>query len=174
MEHDELVVGVVIAVPDPWGDDLTEWRIGFGDPHAEKILAHITLLPPLRMSPAKFADMSSRLAKECEGLPSFMVSLGPIATFRPVSPVVYLQAQAEADVLQAAHAAAWRAAGQPPRRHPFVPHCTVAMDVPNSVLDAAAEALRDYTAQWRVSELLVLTRDAQGYWHRRLSVALVG
>lgn len=173
MQHDDLVVGVVIEVPEPWGEDLTEWRIGFGDPHAEKIPAHVTLLAPLRMSAQQFTDFRSSLEIECVGRPPFELTLGPIGTFRPVSPVVHLQAHAAADALPLTQAAVWRAAGQPPQRHPFVPHCTVAMDVSDSVLDAAADALRDYTATWQVSDVLVLTRDSQGYWQRRFSVPLV-
>lgn len=174
MRHDDLTVGVVIEVPEPWGEDLTEWRIGFGDPHAEKILAHITLLAPVRMSAQQFADLPSRLNAECGRLPAFAMALGPIGTFRPVSPVVYLQAHADADALPLTQAAVWRAAGEPPQRHAFVAHCTVAMDVPDSVLDAAADALRDYTAAWQVSEVLVLTRDPDGSWQRRFSVPLLG
>jgi 2'-5' RNA ligase len=171
---DEVVVGVVIKVPEPWGEDLTQWRIGFGDPHAEKILAHITLLPPLRMSREKFQNFPTRLESELGGLRAFEMSLGPIGSFRPVSPVVYLEAHAEGSTLQTVHQAVWHAADCPPQRHPFVPHCTVAMDVPDSVLDAASSALENYAARWTVPEIAILTRDAQGFWSPGPQIPFMG
>ena len=39
-------IGVSVAVPDPWGTELQQYRIGMGDASALHIPTHITLLPP--------------------------------------------------------------------------------------------------------------------------------
>ncbi len=38
-------IGVAIAVPEPWAGELQRYRASFGDPLAEAIPTHITLVP---------------------------------------------------------------------------------------------------------------------------------
>ena len=168
------VVGVVLPVPQPWGDDLTAWRQGFGDPHADRMPAHITLLAPLRFSPAAYARLLAALPEKLAAVPTFDVTIGSIGTFRPVSPVVFLDVHATGDSLRALHAAVLAAAGSPPQRHPFHPHITVAMDLPDAVLDAAAGALSGYQGRWQAVEVAVYLRDSAGIWHEQQRVALPG
>ncbi|MBU6213142.1 MAG: 2'-5' RNA ligase family protein [Actinomycetales bacterium] len=172
LQPDTCVVGIVVRVPEPWGEDLTQWRAGFGDPHADRMPAHVTVLPPLRMSTLAFSRLADALHSEVGGVPAFDVSLGPVGTFRPVSPVVFLEAHASGGSLDGLHGAVNRAAGSPPLRHPFHPHVTVAMDLPDAVLDAAASALSDYRAAWTVTEVCVFLRDGTGHWHEQYKVGL--
>ena len=39
-------IGVSVAVPEPWGSELQQYRIASGDESARHIPTHITLLPP--------------------------------------------------------------------------------------------------------------------------------
>ena len=160
-----VVVGAFIAVPEPWREDLDAWRRSFGDPHADRIPVHITLLEPTRMTGFEFEGFRQRLLHAAADESQFRVELGPTATFRPVSPVVYLQAHAEDDALPRLHSCVREAAGSPPRRHPYLPHLTVAMDVPDEVLDLAQSELADYEAAWVVDRVDVWTRDRAGVWH---------
>lgn len=172
LQPDTCVVGIVVRVPEPWGEDLTEWREGFGDPHADRMPAHITVLAPLRMSRLAFSRLADALHSRLAEVPAFEVTIGPVGSFRPVSPVVFLHAHAIADSLERLHDAVNEAAGSPPLRHPFHPHVTVAMDLPDPVLDAAAGALADYHAAWIVKGVSVFLRDSSGKWHEQYEVSL--
>ena len=60
---DVVTIGVAIEVPDPHGPELQRWRADFGDPLADAIPAHVTLLPPTVVPPSmteRRADDASR------------------------------------------------------------------------------------------------------------------
>ena len=107
------LVGVAVAIPEPWGAELEGWRASFGDPQASAIPAHITLLPPTRLS----ADVAP-----------FPVLLRGTGTFRPVSPVVFV---ALASGIAGCEALEERVRSGPLARDlefPYHPHVTVAHD----------------------------------------------
>lgn len=160
------VVGVVIEVPAPCGDDILQWRMGFGDPFADRMPTHVTLLlpPPLAASDI---DQLGRTLDEIAGRWSpFEVAMGPIGTFRPVSPVVYLQVSAEGEAFHKLERALISAHGHVEREHDFVPHVTLAMNVGDGLLDAAAEALADYSCRWVAGSMSLFRRHTDGRWHR--------
>jgi 2'-5' RNA ligase len=46
MTEQVSTIGVAIAIPQPYGDELQRFRASFGDPQADAIPTHITLVPP--------------------------------------------------------------------------------------------------------------------------------
>ena len=84
------LIGVAIAVPDPWGADIERRRAELGDPQAGAIPAHITLLPPTRVGADRLDDVEQHLARATAGAAPFVVRLRGTGTFRPVSPVVFV------------------------------------------------------------------------------------
>ena len=79
-----------IAVPDPWGTALQEFRIGLGDPQASGIPTHITLLPPMDVDAQELPVILDHLATAAAAVPAFPVRLRGTGTFRPVSEVVFV------------------------------------------------------------------------------------
>src|SRR4051795_3968811 len=46
IEPDQVMLGVAIAIPQPHAKTLTHWRRLVGDPAADRVFPHVTLLPP--------------------------------------------------------------------------------------------------------------------------------
>ena len=49
MNGSKHTIGVAIAVPEPFGTELTAWRKGLGDPLALAIPPHVTLITPTEL-----------------------------------------------------------------------------------------------------------------------------
>ena len=50
-------IGVSVAVPEPWGSELQQYRIDSGDDSARHIPTHITLLPPYALPEGDLAEV---------------------------------------------------------------------------------------------------------------------
>jgi len=160
------VIGVAIAVPAPFGPQLEAWRRRFGDPQADVIPAHVTLLPPTTIDADLLPEVEDHLGAVAETATSFAIRLHGTGTFRPVSPVVFaalaegiapceqLEARVRAGVL-------WR-----PVHFPYHPHVTVAHDVPEDVLDQARDALDPFSARFTVDGF-ALYEHTGGVWVTR-------
>jgi 2'-5' RNA ligase len=160
------VLGIVIEVPAPWGEDLQQWRTGFGDNSADHMPTHVTLVAPVRIPTNRLDVVLAAVDDVCATTSSFHIQLSGIETFRPTSPVVYLAVQSGAPECTVVHTRLRAAVTDEPALHPFVPHTTIAMQMPNAVLDAAAAALADYTASWQAEEVSSFLRGADGRWTR--------
>jgi 2'-5' RNA ligase len=86
-----VMIGVAIEVPEPYGEELQRWRAAFGDPLADAIPAHVTLLPPSAVPVAAMPDVRAHLSAVAARHVPFHIRLRGTGTFRPVSPVVFVQ-----------------------------------------------------------------------------------
>ncbi len=158
-------VGVTIELPEPYGSELTAWRARLGDPSAEKIPPHITLLPPTAAPGDVLAKFVEHLAGVAAAHQPFRVRLLGTDTFRPISPVVFVAviegaegcAQVQSDVRSGPIARELH--------FPYHPHVTVAHDLPEPQLDFALSALADYEAEFEAQGFALFERDRDGYWH---------
>lgn len=156
-------IGVAIAIPDPWASELREHRIALGDPHAEVVPAHVTLIPPTPITDV-VAPIEDHLAEVSDRHPPFRLRLRGTATFRPVSPVVFLSLaegisrceQLAADVLCGPLAQQ--------RDFPYHPHVTVAHHVEEAVLDRAYEQLADFDCAFDVETFQLFVHGDDGVW----------
>ncbi len=169
----QRMIGVAIAVPDPWGAELEGWRAAFGDPQAAAIPAHITLLPPTIVEEAGLDGIESHLACAASGVAPFEVHLRGTGTFRPVSPVVFVALAAGIAGCEALEAEVRSRVLARDLVHPFHPHVTVAHDLPDEVLDEAYACLGGFSARFDVTEL-VLYVHGDGAWRPRRHVTLGG
>jgi len=157
------ILGVAIAIPDPFGTELTAMRERLGDPDWRTIPTHVTLLPPTTVDDVLLPEIHDHLAAAAAKTEPFRIRLRGSGTFRPVSPVVFaalaegiaacemLETRVRAGVL-------WR-----PVLFPYHPHVTVAHDLPARVLDAAMEELAGYEAAFGV-EGFVVYEHVEGVW----------
>jgi 2'-5' RNA ligase len=171
--HDDITIGIVIVVPEPWAQEILDWRMGLGDPYSDRMPTHITLVAPTKLPRSRMDALLTELATAMTSEQPFEVTIGPVGTFRPVSPVVFLHAHDRHDELARLEQRVRQLVTDQLPMHPFVPHVTIAMNVGDGLLDAAAHALSDLIATWWVAEVVVFERDDQGYWSVVTSCELV-
>ncbi len=167
-------IGVAIAVPEPHGEELRRHRSSFGDPLAEAVPTHVTLLPPTDISVDELDHVAGRLGLVADKHVPFEMKLRGTATFRPVSPVVFVslaQGIAECELLAEA------VRGELARdalRYPYHPHVTVAHDLPEIALDTAFESLVAYEADFTVASFALYVHDRTFGWVREQVFELRG
>lgn len=157
-------IGVAIAVPPPFCDTLQRWRADFGDPLAHAIPPHVTLLPPTPVETGRLGQVHEHLAAVAAREQVFDIHLRGTGTFRPVSPVVFVQlAQGVAECEQVERRVR---TGLLDRRLSFYyhPHVTVAHDVPEPALDLAFDTLADYEAGFRAGGFDLFEHGSDGVW----------
>jgi 2'-5' RNA ligase len=165
----DRVIGVAIPIPDPYGVELQRWRESFGDPMASSIPTHITLLPPTPVADADLAAIEEHLRAVAAAARPYTVRLRGTATFRPVSPVVFV---ALADGIGACEEVERRVRSGPLAREldfPYHPHVTVAHDLPVEVLDRAFKELADYDARFSVPGFSLYEHGDDGVWRPQLA-----
>jgi 2'-5' RNA ligase len=163
-----VTIGVSIAVPEPHGSLLQERRAGFGDAAAHGIPTHVTLLPPTEVDAAQLPAIEAHLVDAAGAGRPFPMRLSGTGTFRPLSPVVYVQ------VVEGGAACTWlqkqiRAASGPLARElhfPYHPHVTVAHGIDDASMDRAFEALADYCAQWSCTGFALYEQGPDGVWRQ--------
>lgn len=160
-----ITIGIALAVPEPWGPDLREWRRGFGDDDADRMPTHITILPPNTVHALDLPNIHDGLMAAARSIEPFRIELKGSGSFRPVSDVVFVRVLTGAQECTDLEDAVRARVKARPRQHPYHPHVTVAMDVSQAVLNEAESALADYQAQWDVTDVVLYVRDRDGHWH---------
>jgi 2'-5' RNA ligase len=167
-------IGVSIAIPSPHAEMLQAKRASFGDPLADSIPTHVTLLPP---TPVEDADLPAAVAhlESVAGQSSpFAMVLRGTGTFRPISPVVFVQVSGGIANCEQLEKAIRR--GPLKRKLDFYyhPHVTVAHHVSDENLDRAFAELADFEATFDVLEFHLYEHGADGVWRPVRSFALGG
>ena len=130
-------LGVIARLPEPLAIHVQAWRRALGDPAAERIEPHLTLVPPQTVAERDLDGAAALLERAAAEAVPFLVELDGAATFLPDSPVAYLVVREGGPAL--AHLDAVLQAPPLDRRtHPFHPHVTIAQDLPADRIEAAA------------------------------------
>ena len=167
-------IGVSIAIPSPHAEMLQAKRASFGDPLAESIPTHVTLLPPTDVGDVELADTVTHLEEVAAEKQSFRMVLRGTGTFRPISPVVFVQVSgglADCELLEKAVRR-----GPLKRKLDFYyhPHVTVAHHVPEEARDRAFSELSDFECEFAVDEFHLYEHGTDGVWRPVRSFALGG
>jgi 2'-5' RNA ligase len=163
----DLVLGVVIDIPEPLTGQLRRYRRQIGDPQVDAIPAHVTLLPPTTAPPGDLPGIERHLSQVAARQAPFEVVLDGVDSFRPVSPVVYVRVGAGGDQLDALQLAVRRGPLDRDLDFPFHPHVTVAHKLDEAVLDRAMGLLSDYSGRFVVDSFLFFEQGTDGVWRAR-------
>ena len=168
-------IGVAVAIPEPWGKELQDYRESVGDASAALIPTHITLVPPTEVADeAGVRAVESHLAEVAVDSPSFRVHLRGTGTFRPVSPVVFVTlAEGIAHCEQLADAVR-RGPLDVDLDFPYHPHVTVAHDVAEGCLDQAFSELADFECTFDVTAFHLYLHDEVEGWRPYRDFVLEG
>lgn len=167
-------IGVSVAVPEPWGDELRQYRIDVGDDAARHIPTHITLLPPHEVQDCELDDVVAHLANVAEAMDPFRVHLRGTGTFQPVSPVVFVGVVEGISQCERLAAHVRRGPLAIERDFPYHPHVTVAHHLPEGQLEQAFTDLEDFDADFAVDEMWMYLHDAASGWHPARAFPLGG
>lgn len=132
-------------MPPPARVEIDALRRACDDGALGAIAAHLTLVPPVNVRADQVGAALDVVRAAAATTRPFSVTLGPPATFAPVSPVLYLAVGGTgAGAVAALRDAVFTPPLARPLTHPFVPHVTLADEMPPPRLDAAVAALAGY------------------------------
>ena len=138
---------MALLVPPPVQGEIDGLRRACGDGALGRMPAHCTLVPPVNVRDDRLADAVDVLRSAAAETRPFTVDLGPVATFLPDSPTLYLEVSgAGLDRVGALRDLVFREPLARPLTWPFVPHVTLADELPPERITAALDALADYRA----------------------------
>jgi 2'-5' RNA ligase len=168
-----ITVGVVIDVPEPHAGLIREARRTWGDPEADAVPPHVTIVAPVSVDPDEMPVLEEHLARAVVGCAPFRMRLRGTGTFRPVSPVIFL-AVAEGipgceDLERRVRCGPWEV----DLRFPYHPHVTVAFGLTDGALDQAFAEMSGFEAVFTVAAIHLYELGETG-WTARATYPLVG
>ncbi|MDQ0029323.1 2'-5' RNA ligase family protein [Arthrobacter bambusae] len=162
---DSLCVGVILGFPRDVAQELQKWRASFGDPMAEVIPAHITLVTT---TPAQDWETTREHVRDVARRQApFKITISGTGSFRPISPVVFLKVEDGFEECVGLHEQLQTGPLERDLPFPYHPHVTVAHDVAPESLDEAETVLRNYTASFPVVSMGLYEHDDNGIWQLR-------
>lgn len=167
-------IGVSIAVPEPWGSQLQDYRAALGDPTASQIPTHITLVPPYDAEDDDREPVFAHLADIARTSEPFRIHLRGTGTFRPVSPVVFVGVVEGISECEQLSRRLRRGPLAVEVAFPYHPHVTVAHHLEDAVLDRAFTELGDYDAVFDVTGYWLYVHDETVGWQPRREFVLGG
>ncbi|MGB7818549.1 MAG: 2'-5' RNA ligase family protein [Ornithinibacter sp.] len=156
--------GVAVTIPEPWGPHLQKSREAFGDTMAPAIPPHVTLLPPTVVEADVMDDFTVHLERVAQRAEPFRMVLSGTGTFRPVSPVVFVQVSRG---ISACEGLERDVRGGPVGRElefPYHPHVTVAHHLTEEEMDEAFDALADFRCAFDVTDIELYHHDSDWVW----------
>lgn len=167
-------IGVAIAVPEPWGTQLQDYRESLGDDTAAMIPTHITLLPPIDLDDSLLPSVTALLDRTAGKHAPFAVQLRGTGTFQPVSPVVFVGVVAGISECESLAADIC----QPPLAidlaFPYHPHVTIAHHLPEDVMDRSFAEQSDFDCEFVVDQFWLYSHDVDQGWIPARGFALGG
>ena len=157
-------IGVSLAVPEPWGSRLQEFRVANGDAQGETIPTHITLVPPVEIDAARLDEVERHLVAVAADSPSYRVHLRGSGTFRPVSPVVFVNLVEGISQTEQLANRCRQGPLEVELGYPFHPHVTVAHLPDDVTLDRAFDELSGFDCAFTVTGFHLYVHDEDLGW----------
>lgn len=157
-------IGVAVAIPEPWGTRLQEYRIALGDTTAHAIPTHITLIPPTEIAAADLPAIEAHLGEVATRHGAYRVHLRGTGTFRPVSPVVFVQVSEGIPGCEQLAADLRTGPLAVELDFPYHPHVTVAHHLDDERLDRAFEDLAGFDCAFDAAEFHLYVHDDVTGW----------
>ena len=153
-----------VAVPDPCGTDLQEYRVELGDPTAAGIPTHVTLLPPIDVDDVLLPSIDRHLETVAAATCPFEMHLRGTGSFRPVSPVVFVNVVQGISSCEVLASAVRQGPLAIDAQFPYHPHVTVAHHLAEELLDRAFDELGSFDCRFTVDQIsLYEHRDGRGW-----------
>jgi 2'-5' RNA ligase len=161
---DQQRIGVSIEIPEPFGSELQQARKSFGDSLADLIPPHITLLGPTVVEPEDMPTVDEHLRRIAASTPEFVIRLRSSGTFRPVSPVVFVQVAQGIAECESLETIVRSGPLRQSLRFNYHPHVTVAHEVSDEALDRAFQDMASYDARFTVEAISLYEHGDDNVW----------
>jgi 2'-5' RNA ligase len=145
------MISVSIAVPAPFGGDLQRLRASFGGPSAGSIPTHVTLLSPTEITDDEVPEIHEHLERVAASQRPFTMRLRSTGTFRPVSPVVFVQVAGGISECERIEQAIRTGPLKRDVRFYYHPHVTIAHHVDDAAMERAFNELASYDCSFEVT-----------------------
>ena len=142
-------------------------RAVVGGPSVERIVPHVTLVPPFNLAADRVLEVRRAVRDAVRGVEPFSLELGPAASFAPANPTLHLAVGGAHHAVEALHRLRRELRAGPmdrPDRHDFVPHLTLRRGSDPAVTGAAAEVLHGRLGPWHIDRvhLMQQVHDERG------------
>lgn len=144
------MISVSIAIPAPFASELQALRASFGDPLAAAIPSHVTLLSPSEVDDGLLPEIHDHLERVAASQQPFRMLLRSTGTFRPVSPVVFVQVAGGISECERIERAIRTGPLNRETNFYYHPHVTVAHHVSDAAMDRAFNELASYECSFEV------------------------
>ena len=168
------VVGVAIAIPEPHRAKLSAARHAAGDPMAAVIPPHVTLLPPTVIPGTDLDAFIDHLSSVADSHPAFTMRLAGTGSFRPVSPVVFVQVSEGTSSCERLERAIRSGPVERRLEFDYHPHVTIAHHVEDEALDATARSTADFVAEFPVVGFDLFEQGNDDVWRPLRTFSLEG
>lgn len=144
----KLRLGVALLIRPPLDAEVDALRKALGDAGLGLIPPHLTLVPPVNVPEDRWDDALGVLTAAGRATRPFAVRFGPPRSFLPGSPTVYLPVDDDTrPPVDALRTLVFRDPLERPLTWPFVPHVTIADEIPTARIVGAVAALEAYRAE---------------------------
>ena len=167
-------IGVSLAVPEPWGSRLQEFRVANGDAQGATIPTHITLVPPVEVDQQRLGDVERHLDAVAAASAAYRVHLRGSGTFRPVSQVVFVNLVEGISPTEQLANDCRRGPLELELDFPYHPHVTVAHLHDDVLLDRAFDELAGFDCAFTVDAFHLYVHDPDVGWKATRDHALTG
>src|SRR5215213_8935979 len=131
-------LGVVLLIPGAAAHEVDGLRRALGDGALDQVPPHVTLVPPVNVREDELGEALRVVRAAASSTGPVTLDLGPVESFLPVNPVLYLAVGGPG--LPSVHRLREELGVGPLARdlpHAFVPHVTVANELPEDRIPAA-------------------------------------
>lgn len=166
---------VALVVTGALANEIDGLRRALGAKALERIAPHCTLIAPVNVREESIEAVLSNVRAAAGKSAPIAVNLGPLATFWPRTPVLYLAVSGDLDAMTVlrTNLGAGPLAPPPARsERDFVAHLTLDQRIEPSRLPHAMAALADYRATYCFERVTVLEQDANHRWQPLADAAL--
>lgn len=167
-------LGVVLLLPEPVTTEVNALRRALGDHAYGAVPPHITLVPPVNVREEDIDTAAALLRAAAAGeREPLRVHLGPVRTFHPVTPVVYLEVGGDVEAIHRLRAAVFHAPLAREIDFHFVPHVTLGDEVDDAAITGAVASLGGYGADVVLDRVTLMEEGEDRIW-RPIADATLG
>ena len=157
-------VGVSIPIPEPYFSQLRTMRRAVNDPQCDAVPPHVTLLPPTDVQKVYLPEYIRYLREVAARFAPFEMILRGTGTFRPVSPVVFVQIAQGVSSCEQLQELIRSGPVERDLDFRYHPHVTIAHHLGDEQLDQAFEENAQFEARFLVDRFQIYYQQEDGVW----------